>query len=102
MCPELRLLNIYIVENALHCKTLYCMKVSLSVSVYITVWVNKGHYLAKSVMQVCGFPNERRFAWSHCSVSCAGAARGRDGATVPTFVHGEDALLADGLGHAVP
>ena len=50
MCPELRLLNIYIVENALHCKTLYCMKVSLSVSVYITVWVNKGHYLAKSVM----------------------------------------------------
>ena len=52
MCPELRLLNIYIVENALHCKTLYCMKVSLSVSVYITVWVNRGNYLAKSVMQM--------------------------------------------------
>ena len=76
------------------------MKVSLSVSMYITVWVEKGHYLAKkSVMQIRGLPNLMKAVKCGLmqSVLCRGSTR-----PVPTFVHGEGALLADGLRHAVP
>ena len=89
-------------KNALHCKNVYVWRF-LCLCPCITVWVEKGHYLAKkSVMQVCGLPNERCLAWSDAECPVPGQHEASDGATVPTFVHGEGALLAHGLRHAVP
>ena len=86
-------------KGALHCKTVYVWRfLCLCPCILIIVWVEKGHCKNKCH----GFPNERCLAWSDAECPVPGQHEASDGATVPTFVHGEGALLAHGLRHAVP